>query len=484
MPELSLHREHQSRQTSFGGVTGQLFKQRSLIGAFSRGADAALIGLSLALINLVYSVHWSEEFTLTTACAIALFAFLAQSNDLYRSWRGASLGRELVQLWLSWVSVLLGLLLLDYVAAVLPKERIIVLMWFLFAPCVLTLWRSVLHRVVGALRKDGINVRRVAIAGARDLGASLAGTIAGNPEMGLKMLGFFDDRKPAGARPLATQPHMVLGNLDLLVQKAREGRIDVIYITLPMRAESRIKDLVDKLADTTVSVYLVPDFFMFSLMNTSIGQVGELPVVSIHETPFYGVDGWIKRVEDIVLSLAILTLIAVPMLVIAAAVRLTSKGPAIFRQRRYGLQGQEIIVYKFRSMTVCEDGDNVCQAKREDDRVTKLGAFLRRTSLDELPQFLNVLQGRMSIVGPRPHAIAHNEMYRKLINGYMLRHKVKPGITGWAQVNGLRGETETVDKMKARIAYDLAYIRNWSVWLDIKIVFLTVLKGFYGKNAY
>jgi len=316
------------------------------------------------------------------------------------------------------------------------------------------------------------------------LGVTLAGTIAGNPTMGLKLLGFYDDRQPAGARPLATQPHMVLGNLDTLVQKAREGKIDVIYITLPMRAETRIKDLVDKLADTTVSVYLVPDFFMFSLMNTSLGQVGNLPIVSIHETPFYGVDGWIKRVEDIVLSLAILALIAVPMLLIALAVRLTSKGSAIFKQRRYGLQGQEIMVYKFRSMTVCEDGDRVCQATKEDDRITPLGRFLRRTSLDELPQFINVLQGRMSIVGPRPHAVAHNEMYRKLINGYMLRHKVKPGITGWAQVNGLRGETETVDKMKARIEYDLDYIRNWSIWLDLKIVFMTVLKGFTGKNAY
>jgi len=165
-------------------------------------------------------------------------------------------------------------------------------------------------------------------------------------------------------------------------------------------------------------------------------------------------------------------------------VRLTSKGSAIFKQRRYGLQGQEIMVYKFRSMTVCEDGDRVCQATKEDDRITPLGRFLRRTSLDELPQFINVLQGRMSIVGPRPHAVAHNEMYRKLINGYMLRHKVKPGITGWAQVNGLRGETETVDKMKARIEYDLDYIRNWSIWLDLKIVFMTVLKGFTGKNAY
>jgi putative colanic acid biosynthesis UDP-glucose lipid carrier transferase len=212
--------------------------------------------------------------------------------------------------------------------------------------------------------------------------------------------------------------------------------------------------------------------------------VGDIPTVSIHETPFYGVDGWVKRVEDIVLSSVILALIAIPMLIIATGVKFSSPGPVIFRQRRYGLSGQEIEVWKFRSMTVCENGDDVRQATKCDPRITAFGAFLRRTSLDELPQFINVLQGRMSIVGPRPHAIAHNEEYRKLISGYMLRHKVKPGITGWAQINGWRGETESLDKMRNRVEHDLTYIRNWSLWLDIKIILVTALKGFCGKNAY
>jgi putative colanic acid biosysnthesis UDP-glucose lipid carrier transferase len=172
------------------------------------------------------------------------------------------------------------------------------------------------------------------------------------------------------------------------------------------------------------------------------------------------------------------------MAMIAVAVKLSSPGPIIFRQRRYGLNGEEILVYKFRSMTVAEDGAKVVQAKKGDQRVTKVGAFLRKSSLDELPQFINVLQGRMSIVGPRPHAVAHNEQYRKLIKGYMLRHKVKPGITGWAQVNGLRGETETLDKMEARINYDLDYLRKWSLWLDLWIIVRTVHVVAKRENAH
>ncbi|WP_116895873.1 exopolysaccharide biosynthesis polyprenyl glycosylphosphotransferase, partial [Pseudomonas syringae] len=191
-----------------------------------------------------------------------------------------------------------------------------------------------------------------------------------------------------------------------------------------------------------------------------------------------------KRAEDIVLSSLILLLIAVPLLTIAAAIKLTSAGPVLFRQRRYGLDGRSIMVWKFRSMSVQENTDVVLQATRNDARVTPLGRFLRRTSLDELPQFFNVLHGDMSIVGPRPHAIAHNEQYRRQVSGYMLRHKVKPGITGWAQINGWRGETDTLDKMRMRVEFDLEYIEHWSIWLDLKIILLTLLKGFGNKNAF
>jgi len=247
-----------------------------------------------------------------------------------------------------------------------------------------------------------------------------------------------------------------------------------------MSSQPRILSLLDDMRDTTSSIYFAPDIFITDLIQGNVDFVQGLPVVAVHETPFTGLNSVIKRVGDIVFSLLILALLSPLLLIIALGVKLSSPGPVIFRQRRYGLEGREIIVYKFRTMVVSEDGAVIRQATRRDERVTPLGAFLRRTWLDELPQFINVLQGRMSVVGPRPHAVAHNEMYRKLIKGYMLRHKVKPGITGWAQVNGLRGETETVEKMKARIDFDLDYLRNWSLQLDFYILAKTawiMLKG-------
>jgi putative colanic acid biosynthesis UDP-glucose lipid carrier transferase len=223
---------------------------------------------------------------------------------------------------------------------------------------------------------------------------------------------------------------------------------------------------------------------MYDLLHASWGNVGDLPVVSISETPFYGVDGFVKRMEDVILASGLIMLFAIPMIFIAIGVKLSSPGPLFFRQRRYGLRGDQIEVWKFRTMLVWKDDDSVVQAKKNDPRVTRFGAFLRRTSLDELPQLINVLQGSMSLVGPRPHAVAHNEHYRKQIDRYMLRHKVKPGITGLAQVNGWRGETDTLGKMQKRIEFDLAYIQNWSLWLDLKILFRTMFIVFSDKHAY
>jgi len=260
--------------------------------------------------------------------------------------------------------------------------------------------------------------------------------------------------------------------------------VDYVYIALSTQDGRRIEKLVSALAVTTVSVYVVPDMFVSDLLHARWTNFHGIPAIMVYETPFTGVDGWIKRLEDFFLGTLFLAIALVPMALIGVAVKLTSPGPAIFKQRRYGLNGEVVDVWKFRTMSVCENGEDVLQAKQSDPRITLLGKFLRKTSLDELPQLINVLQGRMSLVGPRPHAVIHNEEYRKLIHGYMLRHKVKPGITGWAQVNGWRGETNTLDKMEKRIEYDLEYIRNWSLWLDLKIIWLTVFRGFFGKNAY
>ncbi|EFO0300631.1 undecaprenyl-phosphate glucose phosphotransferase, partial [Escherichia coli] len=234
----------------------------------------------------------------------------------------------------------------------------------------------------------------------------------------------------------------------------------------------KMKELIKALTDTTCSVILIPDVFTFNILQSRTEEVNGIPVVPIFETPLNGINMVLKRLEDIILSVVILTLISPILIIISLCVKLTSPGPIIFKQTRYGMDGKPIKVWKFRTMVVMEN-DNVTQATKNDVRVTKVGRFLRRTSLDELPQFFNVLFGGMSIVGPRPHAVIHNEQYRSLIEGYMLRHKVKPGITGWAQINGWRGETDTLEKMEKRVEYDLEYIREWSIWLDIRIIFLT-----------
>jgi len=272
--------------------------------------------------------------------------------------------------------------------------------------------------------------------------------------------------------------------LDSLVRGAKNGAFDILYIALPTMARARITELVDRLADSTLSVYMVPDYFTSSLAHGKWSNLEDIPLISIYDTPFWGVDGWVKRIEDIVLSGLFLFAAAVPMLLIGVAIKLSSPGPVLFKQHRYGMNGKRISVWKFRSMHVCEDGEEVPQARKDDPRVTRFGTLLRRTSLDELPQLVNVLLGTMSIVGPRPHAVAHNELYRKRIKGYMLRYKVRPGITGWAQINGWRGETDDLYKMEKRVEYDLWYIRNWSLWLDFKIVLLTLLYGFTGKSVY
>lgn len=323
--------------------------------------------------------------------------------------------------------------------------------------------------------------KRAVIVGCNDLGRHLASEIDAHPMQGIKLTGYFDDRL---IERLDLGSSRLLGRFADVAEYVKANRIDLIYLALPMATQPRIVALLDSLNDTTASVYFAPDVFVTDLIQARMDAVGRVPVLAVCDTPFSGFNGLVKRVSDIVISLIILALISPILLAVAIMVKVSSPGPIIFRQRRYGLDGEEIMVYKFRSMTVCEDGPNVPQARKGDARITPLGAFLRKTSLDELPQFVNVLQGRMSICGPRPHAVAHNEMYRKLIKGYMIRHKVKPGITGWAQVNGYRGETETLDKMQARIDYDLEYLRNWTLHLDIYIIVRTVLLVFKDASAY
>jgi putative colanic acid biosynthesis UDP-glucose lipid carrier transferase len=365
-----------------------------------------------------------------------------------------------------------------------PWSPTVLVEWFLLTSLLLATLRLGARGVQRLLRAGGINARGFAVLGVNELGFQLAANIANTPDLGLKLVGFFDDRPPHRVPPVPPEIGKRVGDIQQLIELARSGEIDRIYITLPMRAEERIRRLLTELSDSTASVYIVPDFFVFELLHSCWTDIGGLPVVAVFDHPFYGVDGILKRGTDFALASLLLVFMAVPMLLVAAAVKLTSPGPVFFRQRRYGMDGQEIRVWKFRTMDANEDGPIVRQATRDDARITSIGGFLRRTSLDELPQLFNVLGGSMSLVGPRPHATAHNEEYRRHIRGYMLRHKVRPGITGLAQVNGWRGETDTLYKMEKRIEFDHQYIREWSLWKDFKILFRTIFTVFKRENAY
>ncbi len=450
-----------------------------------RLADCTIVALALFLSCWLYDVEADEKYWFVALLAVIVFAFAAEFTHLYSSWRLHSLREEAFELLV--VLIIVGAAAVG--AAFLSKtsanfSRLVIINWGWIAFGVLMLQRFAVRMVLRAARRHGRNTRTLAIAGAGLTAINVARQVQAAEWSGLEITGFYDGDAAIGSRPLKDSPLEVKGNLKDIVELARNARIDYIYIALPTRDEEHVLWLVNQLADTTASVYVVPDLFIFQLKQARWTNVGGLPIVSIYESPFDGMNGWLKRLEDILLGLVILALAALPMLPIPAALKFSSNGSVLFKQRRYGLNGKVVEVWKFRTMRVSDDGEHVPQAQKNDARVTRLGAFLRRTSLDELPQFFNVLMGDLSVVGPRPHAVAHNEQYRCLIPGYMLRHKVKPGITGWAQVNGWRGETDTLEKMQRRVDCDLEYMHNWSLWLDLKIVALTIIKGFYNKNAY
>ena len=461
-----------------------LFPYNRLASIGQRLADAAIIYLSLLFACHLYSAEWGGVYIIAGLLAALTFHTFGEMNGLYRSWRGSARREESLNALLCWLLVLPVLLLAAFVTKTTEGySRVVTLGWFAGVPVALVAWRLLVRFGLRGVRGAGQNARTVAIVGVTPVGFRLMHHLVDDPAHGIRFAGFYDDRDSGRGDQLDPKCHKV-GNLQQLLDDAKAGRLDIVYIALPLRAERRISNVIRGLSDTTASVHMAADMVMFDLMHGRWGTVADVPVVSIYDSPFDGAGGLVKRLEDILLSSLILALIALPMLCIALAVKLTSKGPVLFVQRRYGLGGRPISVLKFRTMTVTEDGPDIVQASREDARVTRFGAFLRRHSLDELPQFFNVLSGSMSVVGPRPHAVAHNELYRSRIHGYMLRHKVKPGITGWAQVNGWRGQTDTDEKMQRRIEHDLYYINNWTLRWDLKIVFLTVFGASVKQNAY
>ena len=467
---------------------GMIRPYSSTLALVFRVSDIAIIGFLAWILAAVRGVdagqhHW---YLLLALLSGSLFYLFGSVGNVYRSWRGVSLREEcelIIRVWFLTVGVLF---LIGYVTKTTAAySRVAVTSWILVTPGTLALWRHAVRFSLRAARKKGRNLKCVAIAGVSQTTMEVLDEIEEHPEMGFRITGIYTDTSPTDPTDFTDFETRIRGTINDLISEAREGNLDIVYVTYPLSDTKRIGRIISELADSTVSLFLVPSLLELDLLRAQWSSLGDISTISVYDTPFYGVDGLLKRLEDLIVSSVCVLIAAIPMALIALALKLSSSGPVFFRQRRYGIDGKEITVWKFRTMTVCEEGrDELRQATSTDERVTKFGRFLRRTSLDELPQLFNVLRGTMSLVGPRPHAVVHNEQYRKLIHGYMLRHKVKPGITGLAQVRGWRGETDSLEKMEKRVECDLEYIRSWSMLLDMKIIATTLVKGFLHKNAY
>jgi putative colanic acid biosynthesis UDP-glucose lipid carrier transferase len=442
---------------------------------------AAFLEPTVIVATFLAVTLWFDEPVLRASLTLCLlvFALTFPGRNRFKDTLLAA-GVDIVT---SWVVLLSILALCGYATRSFGFfEDDVLITWAVLTPVLQ--WVAVwIGQVILKRQAARPEARRAAVVvGAGALGVKVARALAESQDQGMDFIGYFDDRSDDRVHGEASEKR--LGGLREVAPFVSSHGIRDVYITLPLGSQPRIVELLDQVQGTTASIFFVPDVFGISIIQGRLQDMNGVPVVGICETPFTGTNELVKRVSDIILATLILILISPILLVLAIGVKLSSPGPAIFKQRRNGLQGEEIIVYKFRSMRAQDNGPVVRQATKDDPRITKFGAFIRRTSLDELPQFINVLQGRMSIVGPRPHAVAHNEQYRQIIKAYMVRHKVKPGITGWAQVNGHRGETDTIEKMKARVEYDLEYLRNWSLGLDLQIIVRTARLMISDRNAY
>lgn len=456
--------------------------------SLQRITDAVLATLVLMVGHFLLSffsadLNWNTSYSVLAGITLLVTPFLMKLAGVYNPLNADLTGSRFPQIFVGWGLVSTFLLFIGFLTqTTMAFSRLLICVWLLLTPLCIALAHRYVRSLLRRLQASGQSSKRAIIAGTGELGGMLSTQIRNSPELGIQLCGFFSDTELDLNEKNKFKP--AIGRIEELSDYVRKYQIDVVYLALSWQQEARLAELIQDLQDTTACVYFVPNITMFTLMQARTHEINGIPLIAVWEVPFSDLQYLLKRIVDILFSGFILLMLLPLIIAIALGVKLTSPGPVFFRQKRYGVSGQEIIVYKFRSMRVQENGKDVKQATRNDDRITKLGAFLRKTSLDELPQFINVLQGRMSIVGPRPHAIAHNEYYRQLIQGYMLRHLVKPGITGWAQVNGFRGETETIDKMQARIDYDLQYLRKWTLWLDFVIILQTVFVVLKRKNAY
>ncbi|QGP52738.1 UDP-glucose:undecaprenyl-phosphate glucose-1-phosphate transferase [Piscirickettsia salmonis] len=445
-------------------------------------ASSGFLGHWFELGSLSYDTNMDSIEAILLGVILAAIVF--PLCRVYAPLRGQTIGTVFRRILCAWGLVICYLVLIAFFTHRTEiYTRGFLLSWAMIGVVFLLAYRLLLITLLGYLRSHEHNLRRVVVIGAGSLGERIVCNLEQHLWTGYRVVGFLDDNEQKIGQSI--RGHRVYKMPRNLEQWLADNAADEVWLTLPLYADQRIKELLYEMRHNALTVRLVPDIFCFSLLNHSPQNIAGLPTLNLKTSPIQGINRLLKAIEDRVFAIGILILVSPLMLGIAILVKLGSKGPVFFKQKRYGCDGREIEIYKFRSMIVHQElNGKVTQASRNDDRITPIGSFLRRMSLDELPQFINVLKGDMSIVGPRPHAIAHNEEYKDLVDQYMQRHLVKPGITGWAQVSGFRGETDTVDKMEKRVQCDLYYIRNWSLWFDIKIIFKTILNGFIHKNAY
>jgi putative colanic acid biosynthesis UDP-glucose lipid carrier transferase len=452
--------------------------------AVLRAITPAVVAIGmLYAIAQVFDVRFGKHFLMLAVLLGILSPISLKLPEVASQQIGSARWSAAANVVARWLFLLAILLAIGYVTKFSEEfSRRVLLTWAVVTPIPLVFAMLAVDEALRRLMLSSSNVRRAIFAGYSEASRALAERLRRHPQLCIAVDGYFDDRS---ADRLSMQAGaQLLGRLNESADYVKKHGTEVIFIALPMRHVQRVLDLLDDLRDTTASIYYVPDVFVFDLIQSRTSEIVGVPVVAMCETPFFGHRGVVKRLMDVVLSSIAIVMLLPLLIAIGLMVKSSSSGPVIFKQRRYGLDGREIFIYKFRTMTVTEDGDRIQQATRNDQRITSVGRVLRRFSLDELPQLINVLKGNMSLVGPRPHAVAHNEEYRKLIKGYMVRHKVLPGITGLAQVNGCRGETAHLDDMRARIEYDLDYLRHWSPALDVKIMLRTVLLLFTDRKAY
>ncbi|WP_394175094.1 undecaprenyl-phosphate glucose phosphotransferase [Thalassotalea litorea] len=444
--------------------------------------DLFIIGSTLPLVATLYGVTFSNEYLICTLVAVIIFSYLSASFDIYQPRHFAQKNPYIICALVVWTMTAVLLLMFAFgFKQTQFYSRVTITLWFCVTLVGIGAWRILWGHWQTKIRQT-TQPLQIAIVGFNTTGMDLLREIESEIEGAYKFLGFFEQSTEQKTEKIPDDFNV--RNISELYQLCQTNQVNQIFVALPMVASPVMNQLLVKLANTHADVHLVPDTSLLSLNHTLFNPVGDVDTYSLFQSPHRGVNSLTKRFEDIFIGSILLVIFMLPMLIIALLVKIDSVGPTVFKQRRYGLNGEEIYIYKFRTMYDGEQYKNVKQALRNDPRVTPVGNFLRKFSLDELPQLINVLIGTMSIVGPRPHAINQNEFYRQKINYYMLRHKVKPGITGWAQVNGWRGETDKIWKMEKRIEFDLHYIRNWSILLDLKILALTIMHGFYHKNAY